>query len=51
LEIQSIEHATLLGIQAACIPGICRISAGNYGGNLGTFRIYLHKVLKEVAPL
>lgn len=51
LEVQPIEQATRLGIHAACIPGIRRISAGNYGGNLGKFKIYLHKVLgKAVLP-
>jgi formylmethanofuran--tetrahydromethanopterin N-formyltransferase len=48
LEIQHVEHATRQGILAACIPGIRRISAGNYGGNLGKFKIYLYEVLKEV---
>jgi formylmethanofuran--tetrahydromethanopterin N-formyltransferase len=50
LEVQAIEQATRVGIQAACIPGICRITAGNYGGNLGKFKFYLHKVLDEAAP-
>jgi formylmethanofuran--tetrahydromethanopterin N-formyltransferase len=48
LEIQDVEHATRRGVLAACIPGVCRISAGNYGGNLGKFKIYLREVLKEV---
>jgi len=47
LDIQSIEQATRAGIAAACIPGIRRISAGNYGGKLGQFRIHLHEVMKE----
>jgi formylmethanofuran--tetrahydromethanopterin N-formyltransferase len=47
LEVQSIEQATRQGVLAACIPGIRRISAGNYGGNLGKFKFYLHEVLKE----
>jgi formylmethanofuran--tetrahydromethanopterin N-formyltransferase len=48
LDIQSIELAMRRGILAACIPGIHQISAGNYGGNLGKFKIHLHEVLKEV---
>lgn len=48
LDIEAVEEATRVGIRAACIPGIRRISAGNYGGTLGQFQIYLHKVL-EVA--
>jgi formylmethanofuran--tetrahydromethanopterin N-formyltransferase len=47
LDSEAIEHATREGIRAACIPGIRRITAGNYGGNLGKFKIYLHKVLEE----
>jgi len=46
LEAPAVEQATRAGIIAACIPGIIRISAGNYGGNLGKFKIHLHKVLE-----
>lgn len=46
LDIEAVEEATRLGIRAACIPGIRRISAGNYGGTLGQFQIHLHKVLE-----
>jgi formylmethanofuran--tetrahydromethanopterin N-formyltransferase len=49
LEIQAVEQATCAGVRAACIPGIRRITSGNYGGNLGQFKIYLHKVLSEAA--
>jgi formylmethanofuran--tetrahydromethanopterin N-formyltransferase len=45
LDVLAIEQATRAGIQAACIPGIRRISAGNYGGNLGKFKFYLNKIL------
>ncbi len=41
----SIEQAMRVGIQAACIPGIVRISAGNYGGTLGQFHFHLHQIL------
>ena len=47
LDVPSIEQATRVGILAACIPGIRTIAAGNYGGNLGKFKFYLHKVLEE----
>ncbi len=50
LDIQAVEQATRAGILAACIPGVRRIAAGNYGGHLGKFKIYLHKVLKEATP-
>jgi formylmethanofuran--tetrahydromethanopterin N-formyltransferase len=45
LDVTAVEEATRVGIQAACIPGIRRISAGNYGGTLGQFNIHLHQVL------
>jgi formylmethanofuran--tetrahydromethanopterin N-formyltransferase len=51
LDLQAVEQATRAGILAACIPGILRIAAGNYGGNLGKFKIYLHKVLEEKKPI
>lgn len=47
LDEQSIEKATRVGIQAACIPGIRRISAGNYGGNLGKFKFNLREIMKK----
>lgn len=47
LDAQSIEKATCTGITAACIPGIRRISAGNYGGNLGKFKFYLQKIMEK----
>jgi len=48
LDIPSIENAMKKGIEAACtVDGVTRISAGNYGGNLGKFNIYLHKLFKS----
>ena len=45
LDLASVEEATRVGVKAACVPGVIRISAGNYGGKLGPHHIYLHKVL------
>jgi formylmethanofuran--tetrahydromethanopterin N-formyltransferase len=45
LDLAAVEEATRRGIRAACAPGIVRITAGNYGGNLGPHHIHLHKVL------
>jgi formylmethanofuran--tetrahydromethanopterin N-formyltransferase len=45
LDVAAVKEATRVGILAACIPGIQRISAGNYGGSLGQFKIDLHQVL------
>ena len=44
----SIEQAMQVGIRAACIPGIARISAGNYGGTLGQFQFHLRQILGGV---
>lgn len=41
----AVEEATRVGVRAACIPGVVRITAGNYGGNLGPVHLYLHKLL------
>jgi len=40
-----VRKAMQVGIQAAAKPGIKRISAGNYGGNLGQYKISLHSIL------
>jgi formylmethanofuran--tetrahydromethanopterin N-formyltransferase len=47
VDLPAIEQATRIGIRAACIPGIRRISAGNYGGNLGKYKIYISKVTED----
>ncbi len=46
LDEGAVREAMKLGIKAACIPGIQRISAGNYGGTLGQYQIYLHKLFR-----
>ncbi len=45
IDLPAVEEATRVGIHAACVPGVVKITAGNYGGNLGPFHIHLHKVL------
>jgi formylmethanofuran--tetrahydromethanopterin N-formyltransferase len=45
LDLAAVEEATRRGVRAACRPGVLRISAGNYGGNLGPFHLHLHKLL------
>jgi formylmethanofuran--tetrahydromethanopterin N-formyltransferase len=45
VELAAVEEATRRGVRAACRPGVLRISAGNYGGNLGPFHLHLHKLL------
>jgi formylmethanofuran--tetrahydromethanopterin N-formyltransferase len=46
LDLPAVEEATRVGIRAACIPGIRRISAGNYGGTLGQYQVHLRKILQ-----
>jgi formylmethanofuran--tetrahydromethanopterin N-formyltransferase len=40
-----VAEATRVGVEAACQPGIVRISAGNYGGTLGQYQFHLHRLL------
>lgn len=38
----SVKAAMKAGVQAACrVPGVVKITAGNYGGNLGPFKFFL----------
>jgi len=45
VDLSSVEAATRVGVRSACLPGVVRISAGNYGGNLGPHHIHLHQLL------
>jgi formylmethanofuran--tetrahydromethanopterin N-formyltransferase len=45
VDLPAVEEATRVGVRAACLSGVVRISAGNYGGNLGPFHLHLHKLL------
>ena len=45
LTLDAVRRATAIGLRAACGPGVVRISAGNYGGQLGPHHIRLHDVL------
>jgi formylmethanofuran--tetrahydromethanopterin N-formyltransferase len=46
LDEKSVAAAMAAGIKAAVkVPGVKFISAGNFGGTLGPFKIELHKVL------
>ncbi|NLE05355.1 MAG: formylmethanofuran--tetrahydromethanopterin N-formyltransferase, partial [Crenarchaeota archaeon] len=41
LNLEAINQAMKVGVEAACIPGIVKITAGNYGGKLGPFKTTL----------
>jgi formylmethanofuran--tetrahydromethanopterin N-formyltransferase len=45
LQREAIEEALRVGIDAACVPGVLEISAGNYGGRLGKHLFHLHALL------
>ncbi len=45
LDEKSVESAMRAGMHAAAQPGIPQITAGNYGGNLGQFKIYLKNLV------
>jgi len=49
LDTHAISRAMRAGIDAACCPGVRAIAAGNYGGNLGTFRFHLRQIMEGVS--
>jgi formylmethanofuran--tetrahydromethanopterin N-formyltransferase len=44
---EAVENATRVGVRAACIDGVRRITAGNYGGKLGPHHFHLHKFFDQ----
>ncbi len=49
LDLAAVERATRVGVEAACRPGVIRVTAGNYGGKLGPHHLHLHKLLQSGA--
>ena len=47
LDLTAVEDAMRRGLQAASQAGATQISAGNYGGDLGKYKIALHDLLKS----
>lgn len=47
LDRGAVEQAMRAGIHGACRAGVLRITAGNYGGNLGPHHIYLHRLMEQ----
>ena len=48
LNLEAVKKATAEGIRAAVqVPGVTRITAGNYGGKLGPYHAYLKELLGE----
>ncbi|MEM3627145.1 MAG: formylmethanofuran--tetrahydromethanopterin N-formyltransferase [Candidatus Bathyarchaeia archaeon] len=47
LTVDAVSKAMARGIKAAAgVPGVVRISAGNYGGKLGPYKAFLKEVLE-----
>ncbi|NOY10481.1 MAG: formylmethanofuran--tetrahydromethanopterin N-formyltransferase, partial [Archaeoglobi archaeon] len=45
ISIEAVKEATRVGIEAATkIPGVVKITAGNYGGKLGKHLIHLNEL-------
>jgi len=47
LSESAVAEAMRAGVAAACLPGVARISAGNYGGSLGQFRFALRELVSS----
>jgi len=46
LDLESVKKAMSEGVKAAIrVPGVVKISAGNYGGKLGPYKVYLKEIL------
>ena len=45
LDLSAVENAMRTGMHAAAKAGIKQITAGNYGGNLGQFKIHLKNLV------
>ena len=48
LTLDAVKRAMVEGVKAAaCVPGVVRISAGNYGGKLGPYKAFLKEALES----
>lgn len=49
LSVEAVKRAMSEGVKAAAsVPGVVRISAGNYGGKLGPYKAFLKEVLEII---
>ena len=46
LSVDAVAEAMKVGVKAAAVPGVIEITAGNYGGDLGSQNFYLHDILR-----
>src|SRR4029453_9886278 len=47
LDRAALEGASRGGTEAACVPGVVEISAGNYGGKLGRHHFKLRELIEQ----
>ncbi len=47
VDLAAVESAMRAGLHAAALPGVLKITAGNYGGKLGPHHIHLHRLLSD----
>ena len=47
LGADAVAEGMRVGVNAACRPGVRRISAGNYDGKLGSHRFHLHQIVER----
>ncbi len=45
LEEEAVGEAMRVGVGASCLPGVVRITAGNYGGSLGRYQFHLRDLV------
>lgn len=45
LDEEAVREAMRIGVGAACLPGVVRITAGNYGGSLGKYKFHLRELV------
>jgi formylmethanofuran--tetrahydromethanopterin N-formyltransferase len=51
LTLDAIKNALKVGVTAAvAVPGVVKISSGNYGGKLGPYKAYLRDAIGAPAP-
>src|SRR5204862_1171009 len=43
VDAATVETAMRVGVRAACVPGVVRVTAGNYGGKLGPHHFHLRQ--------
>lgn len=46
LSVEATAEAMRVGIKAAAVDGVVKITAGNYGGDLGSENFYLREILR-----